>query len=131
MTLRSVVLVAMMSGLSFFHMREASAITSCSVCADQTHLCSFPCYVGTPGLPGLVVTTCKGAGYKCLKGLPVATLDTELCQTEPAPSAVSALASLVTTWWTDSLRLAIALHDQVARLDRAGDTLALAAPPAG
>jgi len=60
MTLRSLVLVVLIAGVSTFQIREASAITSCAVCADGAHPCSFKCFTD-------IVTTCKGAGYACVR----------------------------------------------------------------
>jgi hypothetical protein len=130
MTVRSLVLVALVGGLFFGGMRESYAITTCSVCADEVHPCSFPCFIPSPTGSNQTVTTCKGAGYKCLRVFPV-TSD------EACPAATSAMAAfeaveaieptraieaidvatLAAMWLRDGIALVTGVIDQVALLE--------------
>lgn len=56
MTLRRLLPVALMFGLSLSYAREASAIADCSICGP-TKPCSLRCSLNCPG-PGCFVTTC-------------------------------------------------------------------------
>jgi len=59
MSVRSLVLVVLLAGVSTFQIREASAaLPSCTLCADGAHPCSLKCLTD-------IVTTCKLAGYAC------------------------------------------------------------------
>jgi hypothetical protein len=116
MNVRSLVLMALVLGLSFGGMRESHAITSCNVCADEEHLCKFQCYVGTP--PFQTTTTCKGAGYKCVRTLG-ATSD-EACSA--AASTVAALEPVdavtrAIDWVRDGYALVSGIVDRVASLE--------------
>ena len=130
MTVRSLVLVALVGGLSFGHMRESHAITTCNVCADEVHPCDFRCYIGSPTGSNVTVTTCKGAGYKCLRTFPV-TSD-EACSSETstasafetaeaiAPTgAIEAIdvVTLAATWLRTGIALVTGVIDQVASLE--------------
>jgi hypothetical protein len=129
MTVRSLVLVALVGALSFGHVSESYAITSCNVCADEVHPCSFPCFISSPSGDNLTKTTCKGAGYKCLKVLPVTD---EACEA-PASTVAAAEASdateavnasvavnvltLAAAWLRDGLALVTGIVERVASLE--------------
>jgi hypothetical protein len=137
MTVRSLVLVALVGGLFFGGMRESHAITTCNVCADEVHPCNFPCFIGSPTGSNVTVTTCKGAGYRCLRTFPV-TSD-EACPAESAalaafeaaviePTRAIEAIDIVTTaaaWLHDGIALVTGVIDRVASLERgAGAQLA-------
>ncbi|HSS00416.1 MAG TPA: hypothetical protein VLM79_25330 [Kofleriaceae bacterium] len=123
------VLAALVGGLFFGGMRESHAITSCNVCADKVHLCSFPCYIGDPTEGNATATTCKAAGYKCVRALPVTSDDA--CPAEAstvaafetaaiAPTgAIEAIdvVTLAATWLRNGIALVTGVIDQVASLE--------------
>jgi hypothetical protein len=138
MTARSLVLGALVIGVLFGHLRESYAITSCNVCVDEVHPCDFPCYLGSPTGDQLTKTTCKGAGYKCLRVLDL-TSD-ELCGAPPSTVAASKaseavgavdatarldVATLADTWLRDVLALVTGIVERVAPL-AGGDGVRLA-----
>jgi hypothetical protein len=125
------VLVALVGALSFAHMNESYAITTCSVCADEVHPCGFPCFIPSPTGSNQTVTTCKGAGYKCLRVFPVTT--DEACPAEASAMAafeaadalepirtIEAIdvASLAAEWLRDGIALVTGVIDQVASIER-------------
>ena len=113
MIVRSLILVAVAGALFFGRMRESHAITTCNVCADGVHPCSFRCYTGSPPFP--FVTTCGGAGYHCLH-LPFATSG-EACDAPAPPSEIAALVALAADWLRDGLALMTSVAERVAALD--------------
>jgi hypothetical protein len=127
MTVRSLVLVALVGALFFGHMNESYAITTCSVCADEVHPCGFPCFIPSPTGSNQTVTTCKGAGYKCLRVFPV-TSD-EACDAQASSlassdaidttdgSQVINIVTLAAEWLRDGIALVTGVIDQVASLD--------------
>lgn len=134
MTVRSLVLVALVGALFFGHMNESYAITTCSVCADEVHPCGFPCFIPSPTGSNQTVTTCKGAGYKCLRVFPV-TSD-EACPAESSAMAafdaaeaieptraIEAIdvATLAAEWLRGGIALVTGVIDQVASLERSAD----------
>jgi len=127
MTVRSMVLWALVIGVFVGHLSESYAITSCDVCADEVHPCDFPCYLGSPTGDHLTKTTCKGAGYRCLRVLDV-TSDA-LCSARPSTVAASKateaveasvaidVVTLAAAWLRDGLALVTGLVERVASRD--------------
>ena len=130
MSVRSLVLGALVIGVFFGHLSESYAITSCNVCVDEVHPCDFPCYLGSPTGDHLTKTTCKGAGYRCLRVLDV--MSDELCGAPPstvaaakaseATEAVDAsvaidVVTLADAWLRDVLALATGIVERVASLE--------------
>ncbi|MGH9884290.1 MAG: hypothetical protein ACREBE_02100 [bacterium] len=122
MTVRSLVLVALAGALFLGHMNESYAITTCSVCADEAHPCSFPCFIPSPTGSNQTVTTCKGAGYKCFR---VFQLSDDACDaqassmaaTDAIGSDVIELATLAAAWLRDGIALVTGVIDHVASLE--------------
>jgi hypothetical protein len=120
MKIRSLILVALIGGLFFGHIRESHAITTCNVCADGVHPCIFKCYTGPIDFP--FVTTCGGAGYQCIR-FPRLNSD-QLCELPPPAAAIPDLWTVAASWLRDGLALLNAAVDRVAVLDTTGTTSA-------
>jgi hypothetical protein len=130
MTVRSLVLVALVGALSLGRVSESHAITSCDVCEDEAHPCNFPCYIGSPTGHNVTSTTCKGAGYKCIRKLPVTSeeacpgLALTVAQTD-ATAAIDPIeatagidvVTLAAAWLRDGIALVTGIVDRVALLE--------------
>jgi len=124
MTVRSLLLWVLVIGVLFGHVRESHAITSCNVCADEAHPCDFPCSLGSP--PHQIKTTCKSAGYQCLRVQDLATDDACRAPTSTVDAQVALdVVTLADAWLHDVLALVTGIVERVASLDRhAGARLA-------
>jgi hypothetical protein len=120
MKLRSLILVALMGSLFFGHVRESYAITSCNVCADGAHPCTFRCYTGPYEFP--FVTTCGQAGYQCIR-LPRFASDQQ-CDLSAATTVTPDLLTLAVGWLREGLVLVSDAVDRFALLDTTGATVA-------
>jgi hypothetical protein len=112
MKLRSLILVALVGGLFFGHMGKSYAITTCNVCADGAHPCTFKCYTGPYDFP--FVTTCGQAGYQCFR-FPHALSDQQ-CDLPASTTTISALTKLATDWLQEGFAFVNAVY-RVAMLD--------------
>jgi hypothetical protein len=120
MTLRTLLPVALMVGLSFSYVREASAIADCSVCGP-TKPCSLRCSLNCPG-PGCFVTTCDQVGPcndELSDGLDIdlTSASSAACGTAQVDSA--AFAPLFAAW----------MQEAVSWMKRAVDHLAALVEP--
>jgi hypothetical protein len=120
MRLRSLILVALIGGLFFGHIRESQAITTCNVCADGIHPCVFKCYTGTLDFP--FVTTCGLAGYQCIR-IPSSN-SAQQCDLAAPAATVPDLLAVAAGWLREGLSLLNEAVDRVAVLDTTGATAA-------
>ncbi|HWM84494.1 MAG TPA: hypothetical protein VNO33_01625 [Kofleriaceae bacterium] len=119
MTIRHLLPVALMLGISFSYAREASAIADCSVCGP-TKPCVLRCSLNCPG-PGCFVTTC-GEVSPCdrtpfLADAPMTGDSSAVCGADPVQRFQ--LDSLFATW----------MQEAVSWMRRAVDHLAVLVEP--
>lgn len=119
MKLRSLILVALIGGLFFGHIRESHAITTCNVCADDVHPCTFKCYTGPIDFP--FVTTCGGAGYQCIR---FPRLNSSQCEPSAPTAGLPDLIALAAGWLREGIALLSDAVDRVAVLDTTAATTA-------
>jgi hypothetical protein len=120
MKLRSLILLALVGAVLLGHVRESYAITTCNVCADGAHPCTFRCYTGPYDFP--FVTTCGGAGYQCWR-LPHASSSLQ-CDLAASTATADSLVTLAAGWIRGGLSLASTVAYRVAALDFAGASAA-------